>query len=517
MYPSFNHRYGTDPVCVVKSGTSVYVRHAYSGTHDIVRCVSVGTSPSTSNNGGIDFIGAKRIPSTTAPEDTRTAYVAALEADWLIVSGDNNPPEKFNGMYLGGGHGITSYQITKTGHGLTAAAVGDTGTDSAAKSWVLTRIVDANNVLVTPANTGSANEWRIAGAITGSTITFATAGAFAFTASALTQAWPALQDYVVTALIDDTVITADGTYSGERAEIREEYGIPNAADWLATLISEKGTSSPKNPSDSSIDTQIEVNCSWQFDRYGARTGYFDHYVVQPYTRIAESDYYGAHQQQVLYRRSGESVWAYVPGVSGTISGYDLTAGADVTANASTVNVEKADCVDTANPASHFAQYVKDSGGTPRFGYVMGYARHIGLGVPASRAAAITRAFQLSPIEKMYPYAKDTSAGATASAGESDMVVTYDGYHDMSNATHTVNRLVEYADGKVHWIFDVHATLSGEWVVPGTLGRVPPELIGRPVTLLDGVQFTLHTDDVLTAKGFRVTTTDGYGRAVVQIG
>lgn len=506
------------PVTLVKSGTDVYIRQPYNATYDLVRKLKYGAAQSASEAGVIDFVGVRKIRIASSAADTALMYEAAQITEYLQASNDNSPPEKLNSMYLGGEHGVAaSFRLTKTGHGLTNSAVGDTGTDSASKIWVITKIDDTNNITVTAQNDGaSASKWLIRNTITGSTITFAGAGAYTFTTNTAVLFLPLAQNYTSAIYVDGVQVTADGTYSGYRAEVRESYGIPNPARWLTALIAAKPAVTPLLPNDPANATQIEVNASWQFDRYGAQVGYFDHYVVEQYARSGGStdDYFGAQQWQVSYRNvaAGETVWQYVPDLTGSVGGYDFSNIAEITNNAATVTVAKADCLNTSNPASHFAQIIKDSGGNKLRGFVHGYARNVGVGVPATRAALCVELWQLSTAKKQYIRAVDSGYGATAAAGENLQAVTFNSYYDMSaNTNYTVNAMFELADGKVHWVFDCHATLSATWIT------MPPELVGKLVAVLDSTNFTLHTTAVVTAKGLRVSTSGGRGRAVIQIG
>jgi hypothetical protein len=496
------------PVYVTRDGDDTYVRQHFDATRDVVRRLKVGETPSATLSGTVDHERIRLIPFDTLDANTIAAFDASTEI--YMQASDHSPPERLNGMYLGGNHGVVGRRLTKTSHGLNATDVGDTGTDGAAKSWVLTNIVDADTIEVIPANTGTATAWVITGAITGSTITFANAGAFTFTADSSFQVYPYVADYSVAVYVDGVAVAADGTGKGQRAEIRESYKIPNPADWLTTLIAERGTGTPKEVTDAAIDRHIDVSFSHQFDRYGSNVIYVDHYVLQDYAR-GSADYWGGQQWQAIYRLGGETLHQYVPDLSGTVGGYDLTGIADITSNSSAVTVPRSSCVDADNPASHFTQQIQ-SGGSPVRAFSHGYARHIGIGVPATRAAVTTDIFELSSSEKQYPYAVDAGAGATASAGEHYTAVCWNAIQDMSGTPdETVNSLVEYADGTVHWIIDLHRTATAEWF------DLPDDLIGRPVTVLDSTGFTLISDDVVTPRGLRVSVPGSYGRAVVEIG
>lgn len=510
----------TDPVVIVRSGTSMYVRQPYAAAYSQVRLMSVGVAASFATNGAVDEVAAMRIPIATLAADTANAYLAAGTADRLCLVADNAAPEKENGLFMGQGHGPTAFQLTKaTAHGLTNSNVGDVGVDGAARAWVLVRIVDATNILVVADNVGTATEWYINAVLTGSTITFSGgAGAYAFTASTQTQAWPALQNYSAATYMDGVAVPDGGVYSGELGEIREKYGIPNIGHWLATLKAEKGTLTPKNPNDAAIQTQIEVSRTVRFDRYGGKLLIHSRYTLQQHAVLNGSDYYGGGQHNSPHRNTGETSWAYAPGLSSTVGGYNLTARADITALAVALDILVSHCEDPNDPMSHFGQFTKDSTGAEKFGFGTGYVRNVGLAVPAVRKTKIVQCAQISAPHKMYLHASDWGAGLLMAAGVYTTVMVWEGFHDMSsNPTHTINRLVKLPNGKVHWIFDVHATLAAQWVVPGTLGQMPDELIGLPITILHKKSDTTVHSDFMTAHGARLSTVSGYGRLVAELG
>lgn len=505
------------PVTVVVDSGSVYVRQPYNDTFDTVRQVDVSQTIDDDHTGAVQFGSVMRIPKGVRPADTVLFYESdgddPYDARQIGRGGDTAAPENLNNTFIGGGHGFVGRELTSVGHGLSLTDVGDEGTDGDSKDWILTDVPDTDTLIIMPANEGTSTAWDFNNTLTGSTITFDSAGAIAFSGSSSYADNDLLQSHEVSVWLDGVELTADGVYRGYRAEVQESYGIPNPADWLTQLIAEKGAASPRALSDSQNDTHVSLSISYQFGRFGEMVTYFDHYVAQGYARTGDG-YFGGQQWLVLFTKSGSGdyVCQYIPDLTGSVGGYDFTGIADISGNSSSVNVERTDCLDTDNPASHYAQIARDSSDDAKYGFAHGYARHLGIGVPAVRAASVDRIFNLSSAEKQYAIAVDDGAGSTASKGDSALAVCWNQYYDIEDTPlYTCHNVVEYADGTVHWIIDIHDTLDGVWINHDAFKY----LIGRSATTIDSTDFTLDCSAV-TPKGLRVSTTGGYGRAVVSI-
>ncbi len=504
----------TGRVRALLTGTSLYVWQPMwnDPTRASVRLISYGDTPSTSEAGTVDMIAHRFVDASYDQDLIELAYNAG-ESVWASI--DNGPPFKFNGQYLGGGHGLAgAYNVTITGHGLTNTDVGDVGTISA-KSWVLVRVVDANTITIVAANTGASETlWTITGSPApgaSGTITFASAGAKSYTASAATQIWPLVQNYTLSAKMEGETDLVDGTpANGSYFELRESYGIPNPANWLATLISEKGTATPKALNDPAITTQLYVDQVWRFDRFGAMTGYGTYRAGQEF-EIRSTDYFGAWQHQTLIKTS-HTLWQYMAGVASAIGGYDFTATADITSNSAERALLTSNVSDAAKPSAVFAQFLKLSG-NPVLGLAHGYMTTTGVGKPAERADN-TYLFRLSSSEKMYPVAIDGGAfpSGLVPAGTVMQVGFWDQCYDMSDTpTRTVDAVYEHA-GKVYRVVDIHDTITY-----GSLD-VPAELVGKPVEVVESQGgFTLHSDEFVPAGGLTYSVSGGYGRAIIAIG
>jgi hypothetical protein len=500
------------PVQLRRTGTDVYIQHPdwRRAGWAIVRKISLGVTPSATEAGPVDFTGLKFAQPEYGPEFMDITWASGV---LVALGNDNGPPVRFNQQYLGGGHGLAaSARLTVTGHGLSNVNVGDVGTDGTAKQWVLVGIVDANTIDVVAANTGaSVTRWLITGSLgaTG-TMTFAAAGAKSWTARTSIQLLPLVQSLTQKIYVDGVEVVGDGWWDGQSAEITEVYSIPNPAQWLADLIAARGTSSPKVLSDATNQTQMKISQTWRFDRYGAMTGYSTHQAIQEFNLITTGsyDYIGAWQRQSIFKTS-HTLWQYVPGLSGTVSGYDLTATADITSNVSSPTVGVANVANIANPPAHFAQFVKLSG-TPVHGLAMGYMTTKAAGVPATRDN-LSKFWQLSSSEKQYPVAWDGGqfAGQLVPAGTVMQTAFWDAlYHMADFPTHTVD--VAYADGsKTYRVIDIHATVTGYAI------QMPRDAVGKNVTVLDSTNMTVLSG-IVDGSGVLVTTTGGYGRAILEL-
>ena len=324
--------------------------------------------------------------------------------------------------------------------------------------------------------------------------------------------WPLVKSLSQEIIVDGEVVSGDGSWTGQYCLIKEYYEIPNPVNWLDTLISERGTASPKSLNASSINTQTVIQHTWRFDQYGAMVGAYSFRAVQDFLMVGGSsyDYIGGWQHQTLFR-TGETLWQYVPDLSGSVAGYDLKATADVTSNTGSVQVNTGHCTSSGDPASHFVQFTKLSG-TPQVALGMGYIRTKGQGLPANRSQN-TRVWQMSNSEKQYPVAVDGArySGTIVPSGTQVEFAFWDyGWAFGSNTTHTCDAV--YEDGGYVWrVIDIHDTVSYQRIT------MPSNLEGRAVTLYSsGGTFTLHSD-IVTCGTITVSTSGGWGRGIIRVG
>lgn len=518
-------------ITLIKTGTQLYVRQPMHNepTKDSVRLVIVGLTQSSTVSGSCDFTACRTIPKSTLSIDTLAAYAAG---DTMWTSLDNGAPVKYNNLYVGGGHSVTCFKITSSGHGLTKADVGRVGVIGS-KSWVLVDIIDANTLMIVAANTGvSVTNWIINGAPTATgTITFPVVGAKAYTASLGAQAYPMLQNLIRRVYADDELvyseapgesILGDGLYGCSTARVRETYGIPNPAQWLLDLQAAQGTMTPKWLNDPSNQTQVTIDQTWYYDIYGAQTGSTQAVAVQSFTMAGSGsyDYFGGHQHQAL-AKTGHKLLQYLPNLSAPVSGYDFTALADITANTLSVQVTTANYANPLYPPGRSAQILMETATSiKKYGFAMSYLAY------RMTLAQNAKQWQLSNSEKQYPVGFDynrwpNSGGyKTVPAGTTlPPILFFDQSYIMdTRQTLTVDALYQDPiDDKPYRVLDIHATLSNAQI------SMPASLVDFPVAVVPNsasASFTLHSATVQaggpTGGYVEVSVSGGYGFAVLKV-
>lgn len=511
------------PVVVVRDGIYTYVRapKQMSPDKDIVRKLLTGEVPAytsagiATKSGAVDFVGARTIARSNAPSQT----VAAFNASTLVDSygGDERTPVHINGVYIGGGHGGTGYEGTKTAHGLTTANIGAVASDGT-RNWVLVYIVSADKAFWMAEPTGAADKWSIYyAAAPSSTLTWvsggANFGAISGWAWALELGFPILRGLAITTHAGDTEVTADGVYTGQ-CRIEQSYDILNPASLLTYLKANIGSTDYKNVA---VASQVGRFMIFDFDEYGARTVQDTEIDYQAYTRVAGApgDYNGAMQWQ-RPPKTGDTpvglataVKLYVPDIT-PVSGFDFQSKADFTANAAFISIPKSSCADPTNPASHFAIFGFDAGGNQVSGYAFGYSRTIGQTTPAARAANVTNVHQLAGSGKQYPVAVDWAAG-DAVAGAVRTTVAWDAFFDPTDADLTLPAVGHAEpDGQHYFVITAHKAISGKWVT------LPDAMKGKRVAVVKAGA-GVSVGPLVTPKGVWMSNTGAYGDVVIGVG
>jgi hypothetical protein len=478
-------------VIVERVAPYLYVRCAYRPGNHVVYRVNSDYDAGDSGNGVVDFDGIRLIHATEPYNRTAAAWDASSV---ILTSGaDASPPHAFNGMHLGGGHGIGSRIVVKTAHGKTNADIGSTYIDGASKSWAITAVTSVDRFTVTAANTGTATQWVITGDVTGD-LTHSAGGTNTATitpdSTIFTQLWPIAQNYQYRATLDDQPIIADGVYFGDVLRVVESYGIPNAASVLDSLAAGVGSTDDPVYNDPAIQTQIEVQTAYAWDFTGVPEVVHSTVDVQDYT----VSYHGGMQHVKLLAGSNDTLYVYVPRCStGTLATGSTTGG----------QVASAAWDDPAAPPSRVYQVLK-RGTEPRHGFMMGYSEAM-----AADRADLSVAFDVSSSMKMYPYAFDTGHGATAVAGTMREIVGFFGAFDPQRDQDFTAKVLLRDRGKHALYLHTTAAVAARWV------GVPSRFIGQPVTVTHADGITLHSSFV-SAKGIRVESA-GAGELEVRFG
>lgn len=523
------------PMTVAVQGGYAFIRAPLqqSATEDIVWRVLVSQTPAytaagvATKTGVVDFFGARVISRSTPAGQTIAAYNLSTQL-WGIETGDERTPVHINGIYIGAGHGIPGYELTKAAHGKTIADTGSTWTDGAGKVWVLAKVVDANTLLFIADNTGASDKWVITStAPSGTTMTHQSGatntGSVAWTAAALGALNPILQNIAITLYVDDAIIdrTIDGVYTGSSVRIDDSWDIPNCGHLLAYLKGHIGSTDYTN---SLIQVQVSVSDTFTWNEWGALTAYRTETVRQAFTRNAATsanpgDYSGAMQLQRL-ALPGDStpgaftkIFGYVPNVA-PVSGLDLQATTDITALVAQLTVPKTACADPTDPASHFAQIGKDASGNTIGGMVYGYARTAGMAVPTSRAASVSNVLVVSTSGKHYPRFVDSAAG-DGIVGQVLVAVAFRAYFKPTDPDLTLPAVIYSVGGKHYAIVTSHKVQAKKWVA------LPKKLTGwtiNPIKIDAGVSMdgAINGKSVVQGAGTQMTFSNAYGDAVLEL-
>jgi len=499
------------PIIAVKQLDDYYIRAAaqMSPDKDLVWQVRRNVV-----SGVTDFYGKRFIDKSTPAAST----IAAFNTTTLRHSGgfDESCPFKYNGQYQGGGHFPIGRAVTSTGHNKDVTDLGSRWSDGV-RTWQLYSISgDVLNFVAL--NTGTADKWFMStAAITGSTLTHvsdaANTGDITVTSQVQGQFGPIIRRYTDELRVDDTVITADGVYSGARVVLPETYAIMNAASQQEYFNSVAGTE-PDRDNDA-ISTQLQIMYEFEWNKWGAmsiRTAFSCKAAMKLF---AASDYWGGGVQLQRLAYPGDSTggmydstFLYVPDVPAAVSGYDFQGVADITANATEVRVPKSACADPTNPASHFAMIGKLSG-TALGGTLYGYSRKKGLGVPATRAASVTDVMFFSNAEKNYPIAIDSGYGDIA-AGDAFEVTSYIAPYLNTDADLTIPGVIVTCDGVDQLIMATHQTLTNKAV------SLPDDINGRKITALKAHANVTVNDGYVSEGSISVSVASGYGDIVLEL-
>lgn len=503
----------------VKDGYA-YIRDRYSATADKVEKFFLGSDGSYTFNGTAQPYGIRKISNGARAENTAAAFEAS--ADKLLTSTDDSPPIWVNGIALGGNHGYTGLSITATAHGKANVDVGSTWTDTAAKVWILARIVDTNTLVIMPQTGGTSPNWTVSTTLTGSTLTHSAGatntGSITHSTPVSSQLRPFLQNSVVRLILDgkrEVSIAAPGVYAADEVDITHSYGIPNARSVLDALVSSVGSSSDPVYNSPSTQTQVKVETTWKFRHGELMQVAYDYFNVQEYAR---GQVVGMQAGAIDY--GSDNVFLFIPRSSTeSVTSNDYSIPVNVTTPpGSSWELDDTEWDDSGDPPERFAQIRKTGGGTPVFGFLMGYSHLVGLGVPATRTASIDKAFQFSTALKMYPWAVNAELSSTAPANEFKSLYGYRGVYDASADTNITSHGVYSWGGKLYWVFDTVSTLTNVWIKPPYGAH--EKMMGKKASVTgNGKKSSSLTfsSDFVSSNGVLITTTSGGGWFIAEIG
>lgn len=490
------------PVHVTKLGNDVYIRGALSTSYDIVNKVSLASNVNLT----VNITETRKVSNTI--DSVITAFSSGIA---MAVSTDDAAPLYYNGTYIGANHGANFVILaTVTSHGKTVEDVGSTWSDGSAV-WTILKIVDSNSVWLLSANQSSYPVWSFLTSLWSNTLLHVANATHTDTmtvsASSLTQLTPALQGQTATIYLDGkTAMADDGDAAANSVHIVNSYSICNPASVLAYVQSQVGSSVQPDLNHNSIATDVRRTVTYAFAANGSCTITDGVY----FTNAVTLGYFGVTQATALPLGSGETLWQYIPRVSGITNGiktWQFQATENISGTFAEIHIAAANFTDANNPPDRMAQIVKNSGGTKQHGLMLGYSPVRSIGVPATRATLISEACFLSSIRKQYPKAVTVTSQPAGSYYEA---IAFRAFWD-ANANSSATCCTWYQDGNaIILMADFHQ------IVAFLRLTVPLDWTGRTITVVHKTAtVTVHGNSVV-ADGIRVSSSATYGELVLVL-
>lgn len=497
------------------SGGAVYVRYSWDATWDAVQKILIDPARTPNANNPVDLGGCRKVPIATADADTASVWAGTGASNPLAAQGDDAPPMKYNGTWIGGNHGAAIVkQCVAAAHGKTDADLGSLWDGPYTPNYIIARIIDANTLWMFAAQAAgsqnTANYWgHEVTTITGYTwphVADATnTASFTAATSTTTQLTPALNNRSIRFFVDGAEVnSSDAVYRCARFELREQYGIVNPPALWAWLRSNVGKLSSNWTPPDSLDTDATVKNTWAFGENGAC-------VNNQETTINKSvtlDYIGGVQGIAPYY-SGKSLSAYVPGVSAVTAGatFDFKAVASLaTAPSSDAHLASAAWLDAKNPPNRMLHLVSN-GGTNEFGSLYGFSPVRAATSRVSRSSKVDTAGFISSARKWYPKAI-TGAAYPSNIPPAGTVAKATAYRHIYNSAATPDATVAswFWDGN-----DIIVTLDFHKTSALSTISLPAVAEGWAVTPIDVSGVTLFSP-VVDGGQIGVACTASYGYA-----
>ena len=358
------------PLTVTKVGGYLYIRGAFDSTYDIIQRMTPGRADEFSND-AVNFSGAKVVLKTKVGDD-----VSAFASGLLVASQtDDIAPLKYNGTYIGANDGaLIVVEATAVGHGKIVADVGSDWTDTDGTRFTLMRVVDADKLWFVSENQSTGSSWSFKPAVTEMMLVssgYSNAAPIVITGMSLTQLWPALQRQTKIIWLDgETVLAADGVYSGESLDIVNTYSIANPVAVVDYVRSKVGSTTQPCFVDASIRSDITRTIIYRFASNVSCTMY-DSFVTGDNLAM---DYVGSVQAGPL-AYAGKQLWQYVPRtqpIVGSLKAWDFAGREDISGLMEMLHITRAGWPNSVNPPSRMMQLVKQ-GRVPEFGLMLGYS------------------------------------------------------------------------------------------------------------------------------------------------
>lgn len=509
-----------DKLLYVLNGATRYSRSTLSSAQDMVARATVQPA-SYDQNELLQYTSYVAIDAATTSAETVGAFAANYSPTpsnsntWIIQS-DDAPAHQMGSaspVYLGANHGAPSRRVLATAHGKTNSARGNIYSQGG-NQFQLTRIIDADYLLLTSVVTGPSDLWLfVPQTITAGTLTYVSGpvtGNITVTSSTFDQVYPMNQGVEISTSLAGAPLTETGAYEAKVVRTRLSYRIPNLKDVQRYITDNIGNTADILYNDPSIASQVGFVLNTLETPSGARTVYYQRTAIQQY--YCAFMWPSQHQTLNPIPANSETVWTFIEGVNAFQSGINQNEGTPLDFSAvvnTTSNVLEYYARDTtwvdgsywADGEQHAPTLtmleIRNSGGTPTKRLVI--VNDDAEGRSSEPGFSEITCFR-SGAGKIYPA---VDYGRTIPAGYTDMTIGAWGVVDPAYDPQSIVNFIYLKNGGVYGFrWNTLNTLSS-YNIP-----IPAYLEGFKLRVVNGkraASVTIHTTTV-TNGVIRVTTT-----------
>jgi len=501
----------TNPYMYVKKDdNNIWLRTPFNSIYDLV----LNFFADYSAESGATYYNPLFAFQSTQLLDINTVYTFAQS--WVGTeyhsTTDDLAPMRYNGTYIGGGHGANIVKkITVTSHDKVTADLGSIWADADSKQWTLVRVVDATHLqFLADLTTGENGNWvgdTTMGAsplthVSGATNT----GDIAFSASATDQLLPGVKNVSQRFLVDGQVsIVDDAVYQCAFFDIIQEYQIVDPRTLLTYMKANIGKTIIEANADSSVTADCTIVSRYRFSPNGSCVVYHEASAVN----YLASVYWGGLQSAKLAYDTGKLI-EYIPRVksfTGSVKTWDFAATEEIQGDFEEISLGSAKWNDTNKPPFRYAQIVQTAEGVPVIGFSAGFSLSKLDTVDTTRKTRVSpEAFNIYTTRKTYMH--ETYYNALI-AGTTHKHLAYRVYFDPNNISSATVYQCHQEGNELIIDVDFHITVD-HICMP-----VPAGWYGKAITTLDSNgTITIHNNTV-GLDGIVVSVTS-YGGATLKI-
>ncbi|MGE8646245.1 hypothetical protein [Acinetobacter vivianii] len=397
----------------------------------------------------------------------------------IRACGDDSAPVRMMGATVGANHGYARSILTVTAHGKTNSDIGSIW-DNGSKQWVITQIVNANQISVTsrldnqPVSSNALTFTHVGGANNTNVFTASsTSGA---------QWYPMTKNYKLDIFVDNQPVSDIGTYEYAKSiKFIESYDLMEKSDIVEWLILNGG----KEVTIYNAASAISLSIVHDFDTEGGCVTTSDFYVVKDlstaqdvmFTQSARMD---TTNGNVLY-----TIPKSIPFMHEGIN-YDFSKPTSVNNMAITTRID----FTASKQDSEQTMIDRVIQTNNNISYATGYLPILDAD-PAIRSTRTSKAFQISnSSSKLYPYLIDSLTALPK--GTYYSAVSYR----------------KYFNGGAYFIrHELGDYVIGQWNTAGTYRvEVPSDLVGRKVELVEKTA-NINIASQITTKALIINVSD----------